>query len=146
LRAIAAGTDDKPPPASILLLGGDVHSSSVSEVDLGATTSCRVHQLVCSPFRNPLSAKERRIVRATGSRVAAKLFSVLARLAGVDVPSATWEQPRPATFENALGELVLEARAASATIWRSPREGEDAERLVVHQRAALSDGGSASRQ
>jgi len=138
LRTLAAGTENTPAPASILLLGGDVHCSSVSEVDLGENHSCRVHQLVCSPLRNPLPPAARRIVRATGSRVAEKIFSVLARLAGVDPPSATWRMLRPATFENALGELNLEDRKARATIWRSPREREDAERLVVHQRTPLT--------
>jgi hypothetical protein len=138
LRTIAGGTVDALSPASILLLGGDVHRSSVSEIDLGANGSCRVHQIVCSPFRNPLSAKERRIVQATGSRGAEKLFSLLARLAGVDPPSASWRPLGPATYENALGELVLDGREASATIWRSPREGEDAERLVVDQRVSLT--------
>jgi len=58
--------------------------------------------------------------------------------AAVDPPSATWRPLRPATFENTLGELVLDGREASATIWRSPREGEDVERLVVDQRTALT--------
>jgi hypothetical protein len=138
LRAVAAGTTQNPPPASILLLGGDVHCSSVSEIDLGANESSRVHQIVCSPFRNPLSAKERVVVRASGSRIAEKIFFLLAKLAGVDPPSATWRRLRPATFDNALGELVLEGRAASATIWRSPYEGEDAERLVVDQQTRLT--------
>jgi hypothetical protein len=138
LRTIVSGTADNPAPASILLLGGDVHCSSVSEVDLGANGSCRVHQIVCSPFRNPLSAMERRIVKATSSRVAEKIFSVLARLAGVDRPSATWRPLGQRSFDNSMGELVLDGRAASATIRRSPREGEDVERLVVDQRTALT--------
>ena len=138
LRRIARGTASTPPPASILLLGGDVHCSSVSEIDLGANGSSSVHQIVCSPFRNPLSARERCVVRATGSRIAEKIFVLLAKLAAVDPPSATWRPLRPATFENTLGELVLEGRAGTATIWRSPREGEDVERLVVDQRTALT--------
>jgi hypothetical protein len=139
LRTIARGTESTEPPATILLLGGDVHCSSVSEVDLGAGRSTRVYQLICSPFRNPLSRKERRIVRATGSRIAAKLFGSLAKAAGVTKPSASWTPIRDATFENALGELVLEGRSASTTIRRSPREGEDPELLVAEQPLALTD-------
>ena len=139
LRTIAHGTESAEPPATILLLGGDVHCSSVSEVDLAAGRSARVYQLICSPFRNPLSQKERRIVRATGSRIAAKLFGSLAKMAGVTPPSVSWTPIRDATFENALGELVLEGRSASATIRRSPREGEDPELLVAEQPLTLAD-------
>jgi hypothetical protein len=135
LRTIARGAE---PPASILLLGGDVHCSSVSEVDLGVANASRVYQLICSPFRNPLSTKERRIVQATGSRPAAKLFALLAKLAGVPPPSASWHPVSDESFENVLGELVLEGRAAGATIRRSPREGEDPERLVAERRLELS--------
>jgi PhoD-like phosphatase len=139
LRTIGRGTEEARPPASILLLGGDVHCSSVSEVDLGIEKSSRVHQLICSPFRNPLSSKERRIVQATGSRAAAKLFALTARLAGVEPPSATWTPIRKPTFENAIGEIVLDGRTASATIRRSPREGEDPELLVAEQQLPLTD-------
>jgi hypothetical protein len=110
----------------------------VSEIDVGANGPCSVYQIVCSPFRNPLSAGERRVIKATGSRIAEKIFFLLAKLAAVDPPSATWRPLRPATFENTLGELVLDGRAGTATIWRSPREGEDVERLVVDQRTALT--------
>jgi PhoD-like phosphatase len=139
LLTIARGTESTEPPATILLLGGDVHCSSVNEVDLGAGRATRVHQLICSPFRNPLSKKERRIVQATGSRIAAKLFGSLAKVAGVMPPTASWKPIRDATFENALGELVLEGRSASTTIHRSPREGEDPELLVAEQPLALTD-------
>jgi hypothetical protein len=143
LRTVARGAEGADPPASILLLGGDVHCSSVSEVNLGVEKTSRVYQLICSPFRNPLSTKERRIVQATGSRVAAKLFALLAKLAGVSPPSASWHPIRDETFDNVLGELVLDGRSASATIRRSPREGEDPERLVGERQFELSDAAGA---
>ena len=105
-------------------------SSSVSEVDLGTDCRSRVHQLVCSPYRNPLSPKERRIVRATSSRLGERLFGALARLAGVTPPSASWHAVRAATFDNSVGELLLDGRAATAMFRRSPREREDPERLI----------------
>jgi hypothetical protein len=132
LRQIVRGSGDGPAPASILLLGGDVHCAYVSKVDLRTSDrACRVFQLTCSPFRNPLSPKERRIVRATASRASAIVFNALARLAGVAAPSAEWQHVRKETFDNSIGELVLVEREASVTIRRSPREGEDVERLVV---------------
>jgi hypothetical protein len=140
LRTLARGTEGAEPPASILLLGGDVHCSSIHEVDLGAGSSCHVHQLVCSPFRNPLTPKERRILRAVGSRVSEQLFARLAKLAGVEPPSASWEAVRSPTFDNALGELVLDGRTATATVRRSPHEGEDPEVLVADPPVVLAGG------
>ncbi len=132
LLAVASGAADAPAPATIVLLGGDVHNAYVSEVELAPSrTASRVYQLVCSPFRNPLSQKERRIVRITGSRAAGAVFSKLARLAGVPTPSARWHFVRDRTFDNSIGELVLDGRSARVTVRRSPNEGEDIEQLVV---------------
>jgi hypothetical protein len=138
LRVVADGAQGHDPPASIILLGGDVHCNSVSEVDLGGSRACRVYQVVCSPFRNPLSPKERRIVQATGSRAAGMFFLMLARLAGVDPPSAAWRRLRPTSYENVIGELVLEGRSADVTIRLSPREHDDAERLRVGHHTKLA--------
>jgi len=141
LRAVARGTEGADPPASVLLLGGDVHCSSISKIDLGTARPCSVFQLVCSPFRNPLSTKERRIVEVTGSRLSEQIFSRLAKLAGVEKPSASWTSIRNATFDNALGELYLDGRTASAIIRRTPREGEDPEVLIAHPPTTLVDRG-----
>ena len=77
-------------------------------------------------------------MQATGSRAAGRIFRALARLAGVAPPSASWKPLRGATFENSLGELVLDARNASATLPRSPQEGENPERLVARRSLALA--------
>jgi hypothetical protein len=141
LRRIAKGTAATRPPATIVLLGGDVHNASLSQVDLGVTSeTSRVYQVVCSPFRNPLSSTQRRAVRLTGSRGAALLFSLLARLARVPPPSAEWNFVRRPTFDNSIGELALDHRAAHVTLQRSAREGEDAERLHPLHTTELSAG------
>jgi hypothetical protein len=140
LRRIAAGTANARPPATIVLLGGDVHNASLSRVDLGTVGGSRVYQVVCSPFRNPLSAMQRRAVRLTGSRGAARIFSLLARLAGVPVPSAEWQFIRRPSFDNSIGEVYLDRRAAEVKLQRSAREGEDTERLHLLHVSELSSG------
>ena len=138
LRRVATGEAGTTPPASIVLLGGDVHNSYVAEVELGDGARSRVFQVVCSPFRNPLVPRERRIVRVSGSRASAVVFSLLGRLAGVDPPWASWEIRPTSTFENTLGELELDRRSARVTLRRSAREGEGGDRLVVLDRAELA--------
>ena len=114
-----------PTPASITILSGDVHTSYVAPVDLGADSgSSRVHQVVCSPFRNPLSPSERRVVKMTGSRPAAVVFSALARASGVKATAARWRVSSRRTFENSIGELTLDRRHAHVTLFRSARGPE----------------------
>jgi hypothetical protein len=138
LRRVAGGKAGTMPPASIVLLGGDVHNTYVAEVDLGAGARSHVFQIVCSPFRNPLEPRERRLVRVTGSRASAAIFSLLGRLAGVEPPWARWDVRPTRTFENSLGELELDRRSARVTLRRSAREGEGGDRLVAFDRAELA--------
>jgi hypothetical protein len=138
LRTISAGTADVRAPASVVLLGGDVHNTHVSEIALAPRQRSRVFQVVCSPLRNKLGQTGQRVVRLTGSRAAGVVFSALARLAGVAAPTARWRLVRDPTFENSLGELELDGRSARVTMRRSPREGEDVERLVVLHRTVLT--------
>src|SRR4029450_4344019 len=101
------------------------HNAYITEVALRTTTTAsRVFQIVCSPFRNPLTAKERRILRLTGSRGAGLVFSLLAGLGGVTRPTADWDFVRRPTFDNSIGELELRGRGARVTLYRSGREGE----------------------
>jgi hypothetical protein len=140
LGSVAEGTDDVEPPASIVLLGGDVHHAYVAEVTLGdRPRRSRVFQIVCSPFRNPLTRRERRILRVTGSRAAAVLFAFLARLAGVPPTADQWEFVREPTFHNSIGELELHRRSARITIRRSAREGELADGLYLLHETMLAN-------
>jgi phosphodiesterase/alkaline phosphatase D-like protein len=122
LRSISRGDE---PPTTVTILSGDVHTSYVASVDLGADSgTSRVHQVVCSPFRNPLSPSERRIVKMTGSRPAALVFSALARASGVQPPGARWTISSRRTFHNSIGELALDRRRARVTLFRSVRGPE----------------------
>ncbi len=131
LRDVADGTDAAPAPATIVLLGGDVHNAYVNEVALPTRTTApsRVFQVVCSPFRNPLGRGQRLAVRLIASRPSAALFGRLARLAGVERSDTDWRLVRRPSFHNSLGELELDARSARVILYRSAGEDEDRERL-----------------
>lgn len=113
---------DAPAPATILVLGGDVHTAYVAEVSLGDAQRSRIYQVVCSPFRKPLSAYERRVVRVLFSRVAGLVTRVMALAVGVRAPEATWDLISGPTFENSLGVLDLDERRARVTIRQSGAE------------------------
>ena len=131
LERVADGVDGGRPPATIVLLGGDVHNAYVNEVTLQTRVSApsRVFQVVCSPFRNPLSTVQRRAVKLIGSDAAGAALRRLARLAGVEPSRADWKLIRRPSFHNSLGELELDRRSARVTLYRSADEGEDRERL-----------------
>jgi hypothetical protein len=116
LRSTSTGRDGEAP-ATIIVLGGDVHTAYIAEVALGdGGGSSRIFQIVCSPFRNPLSVAQRRIIRLTNSRPAVFTFAKLARLCKVSPSSARWSLVAGPTFENSIGELELDAESARVTI------------------------------
>jgi PhoD-like phosphatase len=131
LERVADGADRARPPATVVLLGGDVHNAYVNEVTLKTKASApsRVFQVVCSPFRNPLSPVQRRAVKLIGSNAAGAVLGRLARLAGVEPSRADWRLVRKPSFHNSLGELDLDGRSARVTLYRSASAGEERERL-----------------
>ena len=134
LRTVSNGNDGDPP-ATLILLGGDVHTAYIAQVELaGKAGPTRVFQLVCSPFRNPLSPAERRVIRWTSSSFAVAVFSRLARLCNVSRPSARWRFVAGPTFENSIGELELNAEKARVTIRCSNLEKRHPLLTTLHSR------------
>jgi hypothetical protein len=132
LRELAQGPD---APGTISLIGGDVHTAYVAEVTLGEGQTSSVFQIVCSPFRNPLEARERRVVKLFSTRAAGVVCRALARSAGVERPAATWRLISPVTFDNSIAVLVLDERRATLTIRKSAPEACDEWPLeVLHER------------
>jgi PhoD-like phosphatase len=121
LRDVGAGRAGKAP-AGIVVLSGDVHHAYLAQVgfppDSGVTAG--VWQATCSPFRNPLSAPERRVVRFGFSRAGTALGRVLARAARVPAPPVRWRfrdgDPR---FDNQVAMLEIEGRRARMVLERS---------------------------
>ena len=103
-----------PPPASIVFLSGDVHHAYLTEVAFRPSVGMRsaVYQAVCSPFRNPLNARERRAVKAAASTPARWLTRAMARAAGVRDPGIRWRYVQDPTFDNQIATLEWEGREA----------------------------------
>jgi hypothetical protein len=138
LGELGRGGEGEPPPATITLLGGDVHTAYVADVNVPGGGGSRVYQAVCSPFRNPLAAKERRVIKTMNTRLVCTLARGLARLAGVRPTGARWRTVAGPTFDNSIAMLQLDERAATLTICRSCPEDEDGPVLQVLHRRELA--------
>jgi hypothetical protein len=108
-------------PATVVALSGDVHHAYLAEVAFprSAGVRSRVYQAVCSPFRNPLDSRERRVIKAASTPVAAAFARALARAAGVPSPPIRWRIPEPAVFDNVVATLHLDGRSGQLRIERA---------------------------
>ncbi|HEX4732102.1 MAG TPA: alkaline phosphatase D family protein [Solirubrobacterales bacterium] len=103
-------------PGSIVVLAGDVHHAYLCEVGWPAGEAeerAPIYQAVCSPYRNPLSAKERRVIRAGFGPVFTKVAAALARLAGAEDPGIRWRLLDGPCFDNQVATLHLDGRHAT---------------------------------
>lgn len=114
-----------------MLLSGDVHHAFLCDIAFksGAGVQSAVYQAVCSPYRNPLDANERRVVRAGFSRPFAALTRTLARLSGAPDPGIRWRLLEGPHFDNQVGTLHLDGRSATARLDKTVAGEEDERRL-----------------
>ncbi len=115
-------------PGSIVLLSGDVHHAYLARVRFGSgsESDSRVYQAVCSPLRNPLDARERRVIRLGGSRMVARAGRALARSAGVAPAPVRWElEGGGPWFDNQIATLDLDGRRAVLRIDRTCGDADE---------------------
>ena len=140
LEEVAAGHHGLPP-ASIVTLSGDVHHAYLAEVAFRRSSGARsaVYQATCSPVRNPLDKRERRVMRAAASRPAELFARGLARAARVRPPGVRWRFAQAPAFDNQVGTLELDRRQALLRLEKTtPGDGSDPRLEVVLERALAS--------
>jgi hypothetical protein len=106
------GSGDRAP-ASIVALSGDVHHAYLAEVGFPSGTGMRssVYQATCSPFRNPLDEKERRMIRFACGHGGTLVGKLLARAARVGDPPVRWRFTHDEPFfDNQVCFLELDGR------------------------------------
>jgi len=123
LAEVAAGRRG-PAPSSLTLLSGDVHFAYLAELRLPGGATSPVHQVVCSPFRNPLDPRLRLANRLAFTAPVSAATAALARLAGTAPDAVGWRVLGGPHFDNQVGELELDGRAARVRIDR-PVAGPD---------------------
>jgi len=111
LTGLATGASGAPP-ASVTVIGGDIHHSYLAAVEFPRGTNPRsaVYQAVCSPFHNVLPDHYKRLHQLTTSRPGGVLGAVLAKLAGAPRPRISWRITEGSWFHNMLSELEYDGR------------------------------------
>jgi hypothetical protein len=132
LAEVASGQRGKQPD-SIVVLSGDVHHAYLCELGLRGDASDRspIYQAVCSPYRNPLEEKERRVVRAAFRRPLGSICSGLAKLAGAPDPGCRWRLLEGPCFDNQVSTLTLDGPRSRIRLERTVPGESDGKGLVT---------------
>jgi hypothetical protein len=111
LGEVGSGKHGKPP-ASIVVISGDVHHAYLAEVAYprSAGVESAIYQATCSPMRNPLDESEKRMIRVGVSRFGHALGRALARAAGVEDPEIRWRFCEGPLFNNQVATLKVVGR------------------------------------
>jgi hypothetical protein len=119
-------------PRSITVLSGDIHFSYQAEIQLARPGSSRVNQIVSSPIRNALAARDRKVLRFGVSRVGRKIGTWLQRAARVPHTDARWELANGPFFHSGMAELRLDGPSCTVVFERAqPDEDGQAELSLV---------------
>jgi hypothetical protein len=131
LRAVAAG-ELGAAPASVVVLSGDVHHAYLCEVAFRREAGVQSHvfQAVCSPYRNPLEERERRVIRLGTSRGFELVARALAAAAGVSDPGIRWRLAGDGPwFDNQLATLRIDGRAIDLRLEKAVPVDDSSARL-----------------
>jgi PhoD-like phosphatase len=132
LENVASGamSSDGQAPGSIVMLSGDVHHAYIAQADFASGEVCApVYQAVCSPFRNPLNAHERRAIRLAMTKGAERVGRTLARAAGVEEETLTWRVTDGPCFDNQVATLDLDGRRGTFRLEKAIAAGDGSPRL-----------------
>jgi len=113
-----------PPPATALVLSGDVHHAYAAELVSPGGLDTRVHQLTVSPLHNAAPHAIEIGFTVGWSRWARALTGGLRRLARVQPSGFEWRKQAGPFFGNELGELVLKGRDARFVLWATSRDDD----------------------
>jgi hypothetical protein len=134
LGEVAAGRRGEPP-ATVLVLSGDVHHTYVAPLAFPGLDGVRsaVVQVVSSPLRNAVPRSVQRGFRFAASRVGERVGRALARSAGLGPPEVEWTLSTGPLVGNGLGTLHLDGRAAELALHAARRDGDDAVLVEIHR-------------
>ncbi len=123
LSAVVSGED---PPASILMLSGDVHCSYIAEASLRTVEhpGTAIRQLTMSPFRNPVPRHVRWANLLLDTRWMTWLLHRLARTADVRDVAADWRLTHGPWFGNGAMTVRLSGESWAVDVEHAELRGD----------------------
>jgi hypothetical protein len=118
LGEVAEGRRGKKP-GSIVVMAGDVHHAYLCQVGWPAGQAdgkAPIYQAVCSPYRNPLSSKEQRVIKAGFTMPFTRVAAALAKIAGAEDPGIRWRKLDGPFFDNQVATLHIDGRRAAMSL------------------------------
>jgi PhoD-like phosphatase len=140
LGEVAAGRRGGKP-GSVVVLAGDVHHAYLCEVGWPpgeAAGRAPIYQAVCSPYRNPLSSRERRVIRAGFGRPFTRVAAALASAAGAEDPGIRWRLRDGPCFDNQVATLHLDGRHATLRLDKTTPGDRDQQSLETSFEVSLA--------
>ncbi len=131
-----------PAPESITLLSGDVHHAYLTAVAFprSAKVESHVWQAVCSPFRNALDDRERKVIGFWNGRGGEAIGRTLARLAGIRSDPIRWRALEGPFFDNQVATLTFNGREGEMKLERTVGDPEsDTRELHTSFKRSLVD-------
>ncbi len=123
LQSVGSGErSPERPPASVVVLSGDVHHGYLAEVSFqnGSSVESQIYQAVGSPLRNPLSLPERLVMQVGWTKPGELFGKVLSRLVRAKQPDIRWKLAhKEPWFENHISTLRIRGRKASLKVDKS---------------------------
>lgn len=119
------------PPASVLMLSGDVHTSYIAGAQLHgyAHPQTAIHQLTMSPFRNPVGRDIHAAYRLFTSRGMSRALRRLARSAGVRDTAMDWDVDHGPWFDNGVMTILMEGDMAAVEVDHASLRHRSTDRL-----------------
>ena len=137
LIEVGTPTEAHRPPHTLSVVGGDIHFAYVAEVTMPPGCTTAVRQVVCSPLRNILRTRERRVMRFGASRVGRRIGARLQAWVSRGATSLTWELTDGPVFDNNIGGFRFDGPTCEISIDTAvlDDEGREVLRPAIRQTA-----------
>ncbi|MEZ5264815.1 MAG: hypothetical protein R2755_24190 [Acidimicrobiales bacterium] len=135
------GPDSRPvpPPATINVLSGDIHFAYLARVGRrdGVPLTSRIHQIVSSPIRNVLPARDRRVLAFGASAAGRWIGARLQHLAGRAQSRLAWGFEHEPVFANNIGLLRFAGDTGTVQLLRARLDDDGEPELLAAVEAVL---------